>query len=77
MHAFLKSVQSLNVEDLLDLSEAIFDELERRQNRTETIPDSARRRSSRRRRSYRRSAGSAAPPIRVIGLRDIHSPRVA
>jgi hypothetical protein len=77
MNAFLKSTQHLSTEELLVLCDAISDEVDRRMNRTDDIPDSARRRSIRRQRSYCRSAGSVAPPIRAVGLRNIQDSRVA
>ena len=77
MHDYLKQAQHLSTEDLLVLSEEISDEVDCRLSRTETIPDSARRRSIRRQRSYRRSTGSAAPPIQAVGLLNIYNPRVA
>ncbi len=77
MLALLKSTQHLSTEELLAFSEAISDEVDRRLSRAESIPESARRRSIRRQRSYCRSAGSVAPPIRAVGLRNIHGSRVA
>ena len=77
MHDFLKQAQHLSTDDLLGLSDAISEEVERRLSRVKTIPDSARRRANRRRNGYRRSAGSAAPPIAAVGFQDAYSPRVA
>ncbi|MGD0382821.1 MAG: hypothetical protein ABSA77_04805 [Thermoguttaceae bacterium] len=69
MKAILKNLNDLNNDELLSLSEAIDLELQRRQERTEEIPESARRRAILRDQSYRRSTGSTAPPVRVTGLK--------
>ncbi len=76
MRDYLELAQRLNTEELLVFCEAISDEVERRLNRSENIPDSARRRSNRRQRSYRHSTGSAAPPIQAVGLQNIYDFRV-
>lgn len=68
MNAILKRLRQLDDEELLALSEAIDVELERRLERLDAIPESARRRAVQRQRSYRRELGSAAPPISVCGL---------
>ncbi len=70
MNAILKRLQQMSDDDLLGLSEAIDIELESRLDRTESIPDSARRRAVSRDHSYRRSNGASAPPVRAVGLRD-------
>lgn len=77
MQDFLKQAQHMSTDDLIVLSDAISDEVERRLSRARTMPDSARRRANRRRDSYCRSAGSAAPPIAAIGFMDSYDPRVA
>lgn len=77
MNAILKRIPQLGDDDLLVLSEAIDIELEGRLDRTESIPESARRRAVSRDHSYRRSNGASAPPIRAIGLRDIRHNRAA
>jgi len=77
MNAFLKSAQHLSTEELMAFSDAIFDEMHRRMSRIDTVPESARRRSAQRKQSYRHGAGSAAPPIRVVGLRSVQRPCVA
>jgi hypothetical protein len=69
MKAILKNLNDLNNDELLSLSEAIDLELGRRQERTEEIPESARRRAVLRDQSYRRATGSTAPPVRVTGLK--------
>jgi hypothetical protein len=71
MKAILKRLCQLSDDELLNLSEAIDIEWENRVNHNDSIPDSARRRALSREQSYRHSTGSAAPPIRAIGLRDI------
>jgi hypothetical protein len=77
MNNILKRLHQLEDDDLLSLSEAIDVELEHRLDRNDGIPDSARRRALAREHSYRRSVGSAAPPIRAVGLRDIRRHRAA
>ena len=77
MNAILKRLHSLGDDDLLNLSEAIDIELERRLEQTESIPESARSRAISRSQSYRRSTGAAAPPIRAVGLRDTGRRRAA
>jgi hypothetical protein len=69
MKAIIKNLNTLNNDELQTLTEAIDLELERRQGRTEEIPESARRRAVLRDQSYRRSTGSTAPPVRVTGLK--------
>ncbi|MBN1394888.1 MAG: hypothetical protein JW959_07685 [Pirellulales bacterium] len=73
----MKRLHRMNDDELLNLSEAIDGELERRLELTDQIPDSARRRANSRQYSYRRATGSAAPPIRTVGLRDMRRPRAA
>jgi hypothetical protein len=70
MKTIIKKLYNLNDEELLSISEAIDQEIERRQERTEEIPESARRRAILRDQSYRRSTGSSAPPVRTTGLKD-------
>jgi hypothetical protein len=77
MNAILKRIPTLCDDDLLCLSEAIDVELDGRLDRTESIPESARRRAVSRNHSYRRSNGAAAPPIRAVGLRDVRRNRAA
>ena len=78
MNDYLKQAQHLSTDDLLNLSDAISEEMDRRLRRAEAFPDSARRRSNRRQASYRRDAGSAASPIRAVGFRHVYdNPRVA
>jgi hypothetical protein len=77
MSTVLKSLRHASVEELSALEEAIYDELDRRLERVDAVADSARRRSVRRKRSYRHDTGSAAPPIRVVGLRSVQRPCVA
>jgi len=70
MQAIIKKLLNLNDDELVSLSEAIDQELKCRQERTEEIPESARRRAILRDKSYRRSTGSSAPPVRVTGLKE-------
>ncbi len=69
MNALLKRLHRLDEDELLGISEAIDLELERRLYETDGIPESARQRAIAREQSYRHSTGSAAVPIRVVGLR--------
>jgi len=69
MNAFLKRLHRLNDDELLGISEAIDLELERRLSETDGIPESARQRANARGQSYRHNTGSAALPIRAVGLR--------
>ena len=77
MNAILKRLQSLDNDELLNISEALDIELERRLDHTNAIPESARSRAIERGQSYRHSAGSSAPPIRAVGLRDRRRNRAA
>lgn len=77
MNSLLRRIQQMGDDELLGLSEAIDFELDRRLETTDPIPDSARRRAHSRQNSYRRATGSAAPPIRAVGLRDVRRPRAA
>jgi hypothetical protein len=77
MNALLKRLHDLDDDDLLGISEAIDIELERRLNETDGTAESARQRAISREQSYRRSTGSAAPPIRAVGLRKARDHRVA
>jgi hypothetical protein len=70
MNAILKRLHGLGDDELLDLSEAIDVELDRRSEQVDSIPDSARRRALARGHSYRRCNGASAPPIRAVGLRE-------
>jgi hypothetical protein len=70
MNAIVKKLLNLNDDELLAISEEIDVELERRQERTEEIPESARRRAVMREQSYRRVTGSVAPPVRATGLKE-------
>ncbi len=70
MKAIIKKLNNLNNEELQALSEAIDLELDRREERLDDVPESARRRAVLRDQSYRRSTGSSAPPVRVTGLKE-------
>ncbi len=77
MKALLKRLRRLGDDELLTVSEAIDCELERRLERTERIPESARRRAVERSHSYRQRNGSSAPPVRVTGMRQPRSRRIS
>jgi hypothetical protein len=77
MNAILKRLEHMVDDELLTLSEAIDVELDRRLDRIEKAPESARSRAIAREQSYRRTIGATAPPIRAIGLRDNRRNRAA
>ncbi|MGD0518278.1 MAG: hypothetical protein ABSA26_12155 [Thermoguttaceae bacterium] len=77
MNAILNRLHRLSDDELLSVSEAIDVELERRLERQEEIPDSARRRAVQRQKSYRHSLGSAALPVKVTGMKDSRRRRLA
>ena len=77
MKPIIKNLNNLNNEELLSLSEEIDLELERREQKLEEVPQSARRRAVLRDQSYRRSTGSSAPPVRVTGLKEPRKRRAA
>jgi len=68
MNSILKRLRKLANDELLALSEAIDVELELRLDRTDDVPESARRRALQRQQSYRHDTGSAAPPIIAVGI---------
>jgi hypothetical protein len=70
MKSIIKKLNDMNDDELLSLSEAIDEEMGRRQERLEEIPESARRRAIMRDQSYRRSTGSSAPPVFATGLKE-------
>jgi hypothetical protein len=76
MNSILKRLHEFDEDELLGISAAIDVELEQRLNRSEGIPESARQRAISRERSYRHGTGSAAPPIRTVGLRKVNGYRV-
>jgi IS5 family transposase len=77
MDAILSRLHRLSDDELLSLSEAIDMELERRLDRQDDIPDSARRRAIQRQKSYRRSLGSSAIPVKLSGMKDTRRRRFA
>lgn len=77
MNTILKLIRNLDDRQLQCVSEAIDRELDRRMERCDAIPDSARRRANDRQQSYRRDNGASAPPIRVVGLRPLSTRRRA
>jgi len=70
MNAILNRLKRLSDDELLRVSEAIDLEFEHRLQREEEIPDSARRRAVQRQKSYRHSLGSAALPVKIIGMKE-------
>lgn len=77
MKPILRRLRGMDDNELLGLSEAIDIELECRLEQSDSMPESARRRANSRQQSYRHSTGSAAPPIRAVGLRELRRPRAA
>ncbi len=77
MKGLLKRLHKLSESDLISLSEAIDGELERRLDRADGVPESARRRAVQRSQSYRHNTGAAALPIMVTGLREQRQRRKA
>ncbi len=77
MNTILKLMRKLGDNELLSVSEAIDRELDRRLERMDIIPVSARRRANDRQHSYRHDNGASAPPVRVIGLRPLPRRRQA
>jgi len=77
MNPIIKRLRKLAEDELCSISEAIDVELERRLEGSENLPDSARRRALQREKSYRRSIGSAATPVRLVGMRKIRKHRRA
>lgn len=69
MKSILKQIAKLDDDQLLVVSDAIDTELERRMEREDVVPDSARRRAVQRQQSYRSRYGSSAPPVAVSGLK--------
>ncbi|MFW6125241.1 MAG: hypothetical protein ACOC46_03765 [Pirellulales bacterium] len=69
MKSLVKQLKKLNDDELLGVSDAIDAELERRMEREESVPDSARRRAVQRQQSYRSRTGSSAPPVAATGLK--------
>ncbi len=68
MNPIVRQLQELAESDLYALIEAVDMELRRRAKFGVEIFDSARRRANERKESYRRRIGSAAPPVREIGI---------
>ena len=67
MKSLLKRLHKLADGELHVLSEAIDEELDRRAERADLLPQSARRRFIQRSHSYRHDSGASAPPIRLVG----------
>ena len=77
MNTILRRLHDMADCELFDLSEAIELELQRREELTSEVPESARRRAVERGQSYRRRTGAFAPPVRAVGLGKNNSPRRA
>jgi hypothetical protein len=77
MNAILNVLGRLDDDQLLRVSEAIDSELDRRLERSDPIPESARRRAIDRQFSYRHCNGSAGAPVRFVGLRPTVRRRLA
>jgi len=77
MKILVKRLRKLSEDDLVDLSEAIDSELGRRLDRSERVPESARRRAVQRSQSYRHNTGASALPVIVTGLREKRNRRKA
>jgi hypothetical protein len=77
MHALLDRLRQLSDDELLAISEAVDTELECRMERTDPMPESARRRAVMRQQSYRRTTGSHAPPVYTTGLGKNRRGRIA
>jgi hypothetical protein len=75
MQSIFKQLRDLSDEELLELSEALDNEVTSRSIEIDDVPDSARRRAVERNQSYRRRTGSAAPPVRYTGLKEPHRKR--
>jgi len=67
--SILKQLNKLGDDELLVVSDAIDAELERRMEREDILPDSARRRAVQRSQSYRAKTGASAPPVALTGLK--------
>jgi hypothetical protein len=68
MQSVLRHIRKMATEQLLIVSGEIDAELGRRENETEIIPVSAKRRTQQRQKSYRQNNGASAPPVVTIGL---------
>lgn len=77
MNALMRRLRKLADDELLEISEAIDEELDHRLQISDPIPESARRRAVQRAKSYRRSTGSSALPVRVTGMRPTRRRRLA
>jgi hypothetical protein len=77
MDAVMKRLRELADDELLQVSEAIDRELDRRLQLSDLHPESARQRAVQRAKSYRRCYGAAALPVRVTGMRPTRRRRLA
>ena len=69
VNGVIKQLKSFTEDELLAVSEAIDMEMERRMDREDIVPDSARRRAIQRQQSYRKSTGSSAPRVALTGMK--------
>jgi hypothetical protein len=77
MITILKQLAQFADHELYKLSEAIDLELQRREELTIEVPESAKRRAVERGQSYRRRLGAQAPRVRVVGIGRWKGPRRA
>jgi hypothetical protein len=69
MQSIIDRLPHMDDEQLLILSEALDAECDRRGDRLEEHPDSARMRVRQREKSYRANLGTKAPPVRTVGMK--------
>jgi hypothetical protein len=77
MKSIINQLQELADTDLYALSEALDLEMQRREDATGEVPDSARRRAVEREYSYRHRTGAGAPPVRITGIKPSPKRRAA
>jgi hypothetical protein len=70
MQSIINRLSNLENEELLILCEALDAEFERRVERLEEYPDSARMRARQRKQSYRTNIGAKAPPVHTVGMKN-------
>ncbi len=68
MKSLLKQLRQLPDFELYDVCEAVELEMQRRQELTDDLSQSAKRRGLEREQGYRRRIGAFGPPIRATGL---------
>jgi hypothetical protein len=77
MITILKHLNQFADHELYNLSEAIDLELQRREELTLDVQESAKSRAFEREHSYRRRTGAQAPRVRVVGIGRWKGPRRA